>query len=141
MKKTIKFLGIGTIIIFIVVIGVIGFNKFRFYNNVNAPAGADSRYMINCDKISIYMNDEKIIELEGEEKDKIIKKFENNGIVDKESKALDIDDSFNILVDFNNDITRIYMREKDCYMGLKKDAKNAYLLTEDLHNYIIELIK
>ena len=109
------------------------------------PSNGKSRYEINCDKITISVDGKEVIELTGKEKEELIDMFNNGGINDeKYDVSKKYDDSYNIKVDFNNFITKLYMREKDNYVfffDVGDEQHYRYELKEEVHDKIMEYIK
>lgn len=134
MKKS-KILGITiVVVIFLVVISVI-----VQYKNTNKGGSGSGMFEKNSDKISIYIDGELTKELIGKENDKVIEKLKaykwtDNSIEDT-NKA--IDDSFNIVFDFNNDWCKIYLHTDDtrCFVN-----NNEYEISKDLQKYLLNII-
>lgn len=127
------------IIILSGVIGVIFAASLIFFKHKELPKGGEGTGMFekNSEKISLYKNGELVKDFYGQEKDEIVKKLKNYKWDNSNYDSITMDESYNIMFDFNNAFCKLYLREEDktCFLN-----KNQYVLDDQLYNFLIDNI-
>ena len=110
---------------------------------IRAPKPDQNRYNLHCEKITISVDDKVVVELTGKDKEKMLKYFDNNAITGEYDTELKFDESNNIMVDFNNGITKLYMSKERSYAYFDTEGGDniAHKLKEEVHEEIIKLIE
>jgi hypothetical protein len=127
------------------IVGIIVIYNFTLKKNESKviPSNGDNRYTINCEKITLLVDDKVVVELTGAEKEKMLEYFSDGAILEEYDVNEKIDDSYNITLDFNNGITTLYMREKDNYVYFFKRQEDNFRneIKAEVHDEIMKLIE
>lgn len=134
-KNKIKYI-VGIIIL----IGIIAIIAAGLENEIrNKPKDGEGTGMFekNSKKITVYIDGKKVKEFKGSNKDKIADKLKNYNWTGGEENINVSKTDFNIVLDFNNDWCKLYMRKED-----KKCILNdsEYELSDDIYDYLISKI-
>ena len=130
MKKVISF-SVFFIIIAIIVCFVI------LTKSTNSRKGGEGMFEKNSKYISLYKQNKLICNIKDNESQKLVELLkENNWDLLKREKR---DDSYSIVLDFNNDICKLYIREKDrtCYL---ENDENQYELSDKVYTLILQYL-
>lgn len=133
-KKYIKIL-FGVLIISGVIIAV----SLIFIKHTDLSKGGEDKGMFekNSDKISLYKDGVWIKDFDGQEKDKIVERLKNYEWNNPANDSITIDESYNIMFDFNNSFCKLYLREEDktCFLN-----KNLFILDNQLYDFLMNCI-
>ena len=133
------------LILFMLIVGIIVIYNFTLKKNESKviPSNGDNRYTINCEKITLLVDDKVVVELTGAKKEKMLEYFSDGAILEEYDVNEKIDDSYNITLDFNNGITTLYMREKDNYVYFFKRQEDNFRneIKAEVHDEIMKLIE
>lgn len=133
MKRTSSFIVIIAILVIVVFLG-----KMLKVSDTSKGGDGEGMFEKNSKCISLYKDGELVCNIKAEERMNLINLLkENNWNVKKHEKR---DDSYNIVLDFNNDICKLYIREEDktCYLQVKEDQ---YELSKEVHTFILNLLE
>ena len=141
-KKNIFIILLSVLVIACSIFSIYYILKSKGENKQVRSIPGDNIYNLHCEKITISVDDVVMVELEGEQKEKLLEYFNNNAFYDEYNVDEEIDDTYNITVDFNNKITKLYMRKSDNYVYYYKSGENnfRYELKEEVHDEIMRLI-
>lgn len=131
MKKVISF---ALIVIIFVVILCLG----KFMKLSNREKGGEGMFEKNSEYISLYKQNKPICNIKDDERQKLIRLLKESSWDVLEHKKRD--DSYSIVLDFNNDICKLYIREKDrtCYL---KNDEDQYELSDEAYTLILQYLK
>lgn len=133
-KNYIKILS-GVLILSGVIIAI----SLIFIKHTDFSKGGEDKGMFekNSDKISLYKNGVWIKDFDGQEKDEIVERLKKYEWKNSNNDLITIDESYNIMFDFNNTFCKLYLREADktCFLN-----KNQFILDDQLYDFLMNCI-
>lgn len=119
--------------------GVIIAVSLLFIKHTGFSKGGEDNGMFekNSDKISLYKNGVWIKDFKGQEKDEIVERLKKYEWNNSDNDSITMDESYNIMFDFNNTFCKLYLREEDksCFLN-----KNQFILADQLYDFLMTCV-